>query len=246
MASTRRSGRGSSEITAPLVSIYNYERYRPRATGAPRPSNVASCFQVNSAVATANGLDWCQKVKMCTHCGNWKSERELEPRLKGKCQETSGRQYNCETFWKQVAQCVSNLPSPAAPLPAAPMPPPPPTPTTTVAPPVASPTSNKRALSNNELRQTIDGHVRTLKNHNDSVIPLLEIRVDVLRRDMAKFKEATLLKEAQYEAEAAARAEQFNIMKLEATEKTKAAPRILATSTSTTRLVRATSGGYTR
>jgi hypothetical protein len=31
---------------------------------------------------------------------------------------------------------------------------------------------------------------------------------------MAKFKEATLLKEAQYEAEAAARAEQFNIMKL--------------------------------
>jgi hypothetical protein len=68
MASRRRPSRRSRATIIELVSIYDYERYEPQINPVgnhPLPSNVMTCFQVNSAVATANGLDWCQQVKMC-------------------------------------------------------------------------------------------------------------------------------------------------------------------------------------
>jgi hypothetical protein len=99
MASPRRSSRGSTSdnISATLALLedraYDYELYSPRkkSPATPRPANVKTCYQLNSAAVTANGLDWCTVVKACAQCILFYNDRYVQPHLMKKTQDEASR-----------------------------------------------------------------------------------------------------------------------------------------------------------
>lgn len=212
MASPRRSSRGSTSdnISATLALLedraYDYELYSPRkkSPATPRPANVKTCYQLNSAAVTANGLDWCTVVKACAQCILFYNDRYVQPHLMKKTQDEASRDYQCKTLWKEIPRAA---PSSAPPVPAAIPPPLDDPPSTRKAPP--SPTRppahlvKKRKLEreNKDLLMTIYRQEQTIKTQRDSVIVILEVKNDALKREAEKVKAMTLQREEEFKAE---------------------------------------------